>query len=157
MYFCHVMNLKTRTRDGKKEILDTFRRKYVPLTPEEWVRQQFARQMVDTYGYPEGRIGIEISLKVNRMPMRTDIVVFDAEGQPWMVAECKAPSTRLGHKVFEQAARYNYQLRASYIVLTNGKSIVCLKPDYDTGEMAISAQMPAYPAGNEPFPNESLI
>ena len=146
------MVLRTRIRDGKKEVLDTFRRRYVALTPEEWVRQQFAHYLVDVCGYPAGRIGIEVSLKVNRMPLRTDMVIFGPRREPWMIIECKAPEVKLTHKVFDQASRYNYHFRAQYLTLTNGHSHICLKPDYTTGEIIFLDELPPYTLSGNPGP-----
>ena len=94
--------------------------------------------------YPMGRIGIEISLEINRQKRRCDIVVFDAKSAPWMIVECKAEEVFLNEKTFEQAAQYNYIFRAAYITLTNGNNTFCLKPDYTTGKVAVLDFMPAY-------------
>jgi len=138
------MNLTTRQNGDKQEIFDPFRKKWVTLTPEEWVRQHFARFLVEKMNYPLGRIGIEISLEINRQKRRCDIVVFDGNSAPWMIVECKAEEVVLNEKTFEQAAQYNYIFRAAYITLTNGKNTFCLKPDYVTGKVAVLDFMPAY-------------
>lgn len=138
------MELKTRTIGERQEIFDPFRNKWVALTPEEWVRQHFALYLVETMHYPMGRIGIEISLAINRQKRRCDIVVFDEKTNPWMIVECKAGDVPLTERTFYQAARYNYIFRARYIVITNGNHTVCLKPDYATGRVARLSFFPLY-------------
>jgi type I site-specific restriction endonuclease len=109
------------------EIFDTIRRKYVALTPEEWVRQHMARFLAADMGYPRGRIGMEKAIRVNRLVRRPDLVVFGDTGKPLIVVECKAPSVRVTQAVFDQAARYNLTLNAWFFILTNGiKTYCCL-------------------------------
>jgi hypothetical protein len=144
--FVKVMELKTRIVDGREEIFDEFRGRYVEFTPEENVRQWFAHVLVDTYAYPRGRIGIEISLSIQRKIYRSDLIVFDKEGKPWMVVECKSPEVNLTEKVFDQAVRYNHALKAVFIVLTNGKSTIVMKPDYNTGKIEFLSELPIYSA-----------
>ncbi len=138
------MSILTRENGERQEIFDPFRGKWVSLTPEEWVRQHFARFLVEIMNYPSGRIGIEISLEINRQKRRCDIVVFDEKSSPWMVVECKAGDVVLSGKTFEQAARYNFVFRAPYITITNGKNTLCLKPDYSTGKVTLLNSLPAY-------------
>jgi type I site-specific restriction endonuclease len=107
------------------EIFDTIRRKYVALTPEEWVRQHVARFLTEELKYPKGRIGIEKAIRVNRQVRRPDIVVFGDHGNPLLVTECKAPGVRITQSVFDQAARYNLSLKASFFILTNGLKTYC--------------------------------
>jgi hypothetical protein len=112
-----------------KQIFDSLRRKYVALTPEEWVRQHAVRFFVEELKYPASLIGVETGLRVNRLLRRTDLLVHTREGKPWMIVECKAPGVAVNHDTLYQAARYNLALRVQYLVLTNGLQHVCCRLD----------------------------
>ena len=120
-------SVKTRIREGKEEIWDAIRGKWLVLTPEEWVRQQ-------TIGYLSGYKGVdpmlvrqEQYLTLHGTSRRADIVVYNASAQPQMVVECKAPQVKLTREVLEQAIRYNMVLQVSYILITNGLSHYCFQ------------------------------
>jgi len=114
--------------DGQsKQIFDSIRKRFVALTPEEWVRQNLIRFMTDVYKYPEALIAIEKMVKVNGLTQRADVVVYDKTAKPWLIAECKAPHVKLSQDTFLQAARYNHTLDVSYLMLTNGHEHYCLK------------------------------
>jgi Uncharacterized conserved protein len=113
-------NLSIRESSSGKEIFDPFRNKFVALTPEEWVRQNFLSFMVTQLGFPKGLIAVEQQLKVNRLSRRCDILAFSRTGEPILLVECKAPSVTLSNDVFAQAARYNLTLRVPYMIITNG-------------------------------------
>ncbi|MBX2965983.1 MAG: type I restriction enzyme HsdR N-terminal domain-containing protein [Cyclobacteriaceae bacterium] len=116
---------KLKKADGKVWIFDGIRKKYVVLTPEEWVRQHVVQYMLNEMNYPKSLIGVEISLTYNTMNKRADIVVFDRQGKPWMVVECKAPDLQLSHSAALQVATYNKSLQAPYVVITNGMQVYC--------------------------------
>jgi hypothetical protein len=107
-------------REGVEMILDLFRKKYVKLTPEEWVRQNFAMYLVEEGRYPLGLMGIEMQHSHNKLKRRTDILVHDRYGKPVMIVECKAPEVDLTEKVFEQISNYNMKFKVPYLVVTNG-------------------------------------
>lgn len=107
------------------KIFDSIRRKYVALTPEEWVRQHIALFLVHQMGYPKGRIGMEKVIRVNKLKRRPDLIIFGDTGKPLLVAECKAPSVKITQSVFDQAARYNLTLQASFFIFTNGLKTYC--------------------------------
>lgn len=106
--------------EGSELILDTIRRKYVRLTPEEWVRQNFIRYLVNEGRYPPGLMGIEVNFLLNRLRRRADILVYSRTGKPVMIVECKEPEVKIDDKVFDQIVTYNLGLRVPYIVVTNG-------------------------------------
>lgn len=108
-------------------ILDTLRRKYVKLTPEEWVRQNFVRYLINEGKYPPGLIGIEVLYTFNNVKRRIDILVHDRSGNPVMIVECKAPEIKLEEKVLEQIATYDFQYKLPYLVITNGIHHFALK------------------------------
>jgi type I site-specific restriction endonuclease len=111
---------KLKSNENKTLIFDNFRKKYVVLTPEEWVRQHVAQFLVDQKNYPVSLIAIEKQLSINGLKKRTDIVVYNREGNPEIIVECKAPNVAISQDTFDQIARYNLKLQASYLVVTNG-------------------------------------
>lgn len=124
-------SFRVRSTGQSKEIFDGIRRKYVALTPEEWVRQHFIRFLVEEMKYPVSFFSVEKELTVNTLKKRTDIVVYGREGNPWMIVECKAPGVEINEETLYQAARYNLKLNASYLVLTNGLNHFCLRTGLD--------------------------
>ena len=110
-------------------ILDTIRRKYVRLTPEEWVRQNFVQYLINEGKYPPGLLGIEVLFRLNKLKRRVDILVHDRSGKPVMIVECKAPDVKIDEKVFEQIVTYNIGLKVPYIVVTNGMIHYACKTD----------------------------
>lgn len=113
-------DLKIKSKENKYFILDIIRKKYVVLTPEEWVRQNFLHYMIDYKKYPGSLIAIEKQLKYNNLSKRTDILIFDRNAQPDIIIECKAPSVKITQDTFDQIARYNLKLNANYLIITNG-------------------------------------
>ena len=113
-------DLKIKSKENKYFILDIIRKKYVVLTPEEWVRQNFLHFMIDHKKYPVSLIAIEKQLKINSLSKRTDILIFDKNAQPDIIVECKAPSVKIRQDTFDQIARYNLNLNANYLIITNG-------------------------------------
>ncbi len=117
-------------KGDKLFIFDILRRKYVYLTPEEWVRQHFIHFLINQYRYPKALMKAEGGLKYNNLPKRTDLVVFDRYGNPLIVVECKDTLTQLTQSTFEQAARYNYVLKAPYLIVVNGLNYHCCYIDH---------------------------
>jgi Type I restriction enzyme R protein N terminus (HSDR_N) len=113
-------SFKIRGKEGEEDILDPLRKRFVKLTPEEWVRQNFVQYLINQGKYPAGLIGIEILFRLNTLKKRTDILVHDRSGRPVMIVECKAPEVSLEENVFEQIVTYNMKLRVPYLVVTNG-------------------------------------
>ena len=115
--------------DGRQEIFDSVRRRWVALTPEEWVRQQTVSMLHSQYGYPLELMQIEAAITVAGLTKRCDIVVYDSDVKPFMIVECKKESVPLSQKVVDQACRYNTVLQVPYLLLTNGRQMLCLKVD----------------------------
>lgn len=101
-------------------ILDPVRRKYVKLTPEEWVRQNFIQYLINEGKYPAGLLGIEMLFRFNKLKRRVDILVHNRAGEPILIVECKSPDVRIDEAVFEQIATYNMKFKVPYLVVTNG-------------------------------------
>lgn len=116
---------KVKKEQDKLYIYDSIRRKYLLLTPEEWVRQHFVNYLTQELGYPRGLLTTESGLKYNHLQRRTDIVVFDRTAKPYMIVECKAPSVRITQQVFNQIAVYNKVLQAKMLVVSNGLTHYC--------------------------------
>lgn len=133
-----------RSSGQSKEIFDVFRRKFVVLTPEEWVRQHFAVFMRDHLGYPQGFMALEVGLIHNGISNRADIVTYDRSGNPWMIVECKAPEVKISPEVFYQASRYQNSLPAPFISVTNGLVHGCCA--WIDGRFEFQKTFPTYPA-----------
>ena len=111
-------------------------KKWVPATPEEEVRQQFIQFLLLVKHIPVSHLSVEREITVNGLSRRYDLVVFDEEGKPWVVVECKAPHVKLTQEVMEQAGRYNSTLRAPIVGITNGKENKFFRLDFETGAIA---------------------
>jgi hypothetical protein len=120
-------NCRLKNANGKVWIFDGIRKKYVVLTPEEWVRQHFIHYLATHLNYPKSLIRVEAGLNVNQMTRRSDIVVYSREGRPWMVVECKSPDIILDDATARQVSVYNKTLKASYVVVTNGLRHLCFE------------------------------
>lgn len=127
-------SFETRERETGTEILDTIRRQWVVLTPEEWVRQHAVRYLTEHLGYAPGLTAIEKGFDLNGIPYRADIVVYDRSGSALLAVECKAPDIPLNQKTFDQLGQYNKVIRARYLVVTNGLTHYCVTPDAESGE-----------------------
>jgi len=125
-------------------IFDGIRKKYVRLTPEEWVRQNFIRYLVTEGGYPEGLIGVEVGFNINRLRRRVDVLIHDRRGKPRMIVECKSPDTPLSEEVFEQIATYNMQFRVPYLIVTNGMIHFACRMDFDNNKPRYLDVIPQY-------------
>lgn len=131
-------------KGDKKMIFDNFRKTYIALTPEEWVRQHFLMWMVAELGYPAGLIAVETSLTYNNMKKRADAVVYDKPGKPLMIIECKAPEIQITENTLQQAARYNFSLKTCYLILTNGLEHYCCYIDLKASRVNFLAEIPRY-------------
>ena len=118
---------KTRESEGRIQVFDPLRRRFVALTPEEEVRQKVLYLLVEHQHVPSGLVAVEYSVKVNGLDKRADVVVFGTEGRPLMVVECKAPSVAITQAVLEQALRYHSALHPQFLLLSNGTATYCLK------------------------------
>jgi hypothetical protein len=138
-------DFKLRKAGGRVWIFDGIRKKYIVLTPEEWVRQHFIHYLVSEKKYPRSLLRVEGALIYNQLQKRTDIVIFDRTGEPWMVVECKSPSVRVSPATLAQASVYNSTLKAKYISVTNGLVHLCAHIDWELRETRLLEEMPAFP------------
>ena len=133
---------KTSTNNGKLQIFDPIRQRYVALTPEEQVRQYTLKILVEQILVPQGLIAVEYSIKVNKLDKRCDIVVFDRTGSPLAIVECKAAEVKISANTLDQAVRYYSALKPKYLILTNGTNIFCFKAM--AGELVQLEKIPLY-------------
>ena len=125
-------------------IYDTLRRKYVKLTPEEWVRQHFVHMLMERKGYPGALMANEVALKVGEKQLRADTVLYDSRLRPRMIIEYKAPHVAITQAVFDQIATYNLLLRVDYLVVSNGLSHYCCRMDYEGRQYRYLQDIPLY-------------
>jgi type I site-specific restriction-modification system R (restriction) subunit len=114
------VELRIRDHNGKHEVFDPVRKRYVSLSAEEWVRQHFLHFLIIRKNVPPSLIAVETSIKYNHLSKRCDVVVYDRNGQPVLIVECKAPEIEISQDVFHQIAMYNMTLKVRYLVVTNG-------------------------------------
>ena len=120
-------NVRMRTDRGVPMIFDLIRKKWLQLSPEEWVRQHLLNYLTQHAAYPASTIAVEKEIKLNDTKKRFDVVIYDRALQPFMVVECKAPYIALDESVIEQALRYNLILKAPYVMISNGVSDLVFK------------------------------
>jgi len=137
-------SFRYKEQSGKKLIFDTFRRRWVMLTPEEWVRQNFATYLTEIKHFPSSLMALERSLRINQHDFRTDLVLFSRSGAPLVVVECKAPEVKISQQVFDQIARYNLELRVSYLIVTNGLTHYCCRFDQARQSYTFLPEIPDY-------------
>lgn len=133
-----------RHTDSGDKIHDILRKKYVALTPEEWVRQHFVAFLINYKGYKSSFMANEVSLKLNNTQRRCDTVIYDSTASPLAIVEYKAPSIEITQKVFDQIVRYNMVLRAKYLIVTNGITHFCCVIDYNNHSYSFLPEIPLY-------------
>ena len=131
-------------KDGKRMIFDFLRRKYVALTPEEWVRQHFTHFLVSQKGYPKTLLANEAQLQIGDKHLRCDTVLYNKEMQPLMIVEYKAPQIQLQQKTFDQIAAYNLLLHADFLVVSNGLQHYCCQMVYEQRTYRFLTEIPDY-------------
>lgn len=133
--------------DGRLlKVFDPIRKKYVALTPEEYVRQHFTAWMIDCLGYPASLMNNEVPLNLNSTSRRCDTVVFRSDGSPAVVVEYKAPTVTITQSVFDQIARYNMVLRSRYLIVSNGMRHFCCEMDYENDSYRFINHIPRWSA-----------
>ncbi len=121
---------KLKQNGVRTQIFDVIRKKYVALTPEEWVRQNFLQYLIQEKKFPASLIAVEAGLKYNQLQKRMDVLVYDKQGSPHLIVECKAPEVKISQDVFDQIARYNMVFKVKYLIVTNGINHFCCLMDY---------------------------
>ncbi len=126
------------------QIFDVLRRRYVALTPEEWVRQHFVHYLIEHKGYPATLLANEVRLQVGDKVLRADSVLYDSQLQPRMVVEYKAPTVALTQKVFDQISVYNMLLHVDYLIVSNGLEHFCCRMNYADNSYIFLETIPEY-------------
>jgi hypothetical protein len=137
-------NFTFKSEGDKKFIFDEIRKKYLILSPEEWVRQNFVKYLVEYKKFPASLIVLEMPFTQNKQDKRSDIVLYNKQGKAIVLVECKAINVSLSQKVFDQAAGYNLLIKADFLIITNGKSHYCCKPDYVNQKWSFLNDIPDY-------------
>ena len=135
---------RTKSMENGVHIFDPIRKKFVVLQPEEWVRQHFIHFLHQEKGFPLGLMGVEYPLQYNGMNKRADIICFQKEGKPMMLVECKSANVSISQKVFDQIARYNFDLRVQYLVVTNGLQHFCCEMNYKENSYRFLQEIPVF-------------
>lgn len=139
-------DFRFRNDNGRTTVFDEIRRKFVVMTPEEWVRQHVVRFLMKDRGFPKSLINVEKMLRVNGLTRRYDVVVFNPDGSIRVLVECKAPEVAITQSVFDQIARYNLTMDAEFLMVTNGLSHYYCKLDYENSRYEFLPELPTYKA-----------
>lgn len=135
---------KTKAAEGRTQIFDPLRNKFVALTPEEWVRQNFTNFLTTYKGYPPALMANEVQLSLNGMSRRCDTVLYSQHLRPRMIIEYKAPHVNITQKVFDQICRYNIVMKVEYLIVSNGLQHYCCHIDYDSNSYTFLQDIPDY-------------
>ena len=135
---------KVTKKDGKVYIWDVIRKQHVKLTPEEWVRQHAIHFLISHLQYPAALMSVETGLRYNSLAKRSDIVIHDRSGKPWMVVECKSFEVPVDGRAAQQVSIYNQTIQAPYVVITNGINHYCWV--ISDGEITVLNSFPEFPA-----------
>ena len=136
--------IRVKETGGRKQIFDILRRKYVALTPEEWVRQHFIHYLIEHKNYPASLLANEVSLQIGEKRMRADSVLYDNQLDPRIIIEYKAPNIPLTQKVFDQITVYNLLLHVDYLIVSNGMTTYICKMDYEKQTYKFLETIPNY-------------
>jgi len=150
-HFCGMQQLnfpaytfRFKSSENKILIFDEIRKKFVRLTPEEWVRQHVIQFLIHQKKYPKTLISVEKRITVAQLNKRYDIVVYTPEGDIQLLVECKAPEVTVSQEVFDQTARYNLLLKADYLMVTNGLQHYYCMMDYENQKYIFKKQLPDF-------------
>lgn len=139
-----TFDAKIRKTSNGLEIFDPLRRKYVSLTPEEWVRQHFVHYLISEKGYPASLMANETMIRLNSLTKRCDTVVYDNSLRPVVICEFKKPDIEITQQVFDQVVRYNIVLKVKYLIVSNGMSHYCCKMNYEDMSFDYLQEIPEY-------------
>ena len=137
-------SFRFKNSENKMAIFDEIRKKFVVLTPEEWVRQHVVQYLLLEKKYPKSLINVEKLVKVNGLNKRYDIVVFQPNGEIFMLIECKAPEVAISQQTFDQIARYNLKLNAQFLMVTNGLNHYFCQMDFENEKYVFLKEAPDF-------------
>lgn len=141
-FFTYTFRFKNS--ENKVSIFDEIRKKFIILTPEEWVRQHVVQFLLEEKKYPKSLINVEKVLKVNGLRKRYDVVVFNSDGSIFILIECKAPDIKIVQATFDQIARYNMTLNAQFLMVTNGLNHYFCQMDFENEKYQFLHELPMY-------------
>jgi type I site-specific restriction endonuclease len=133
-----------KNSENKVSIFDEIRKKFIILTPEEWVRQHVVRFLLEEKKYPKSLINVEKVLKVNGLRKRYDVVVYNPDGSIFVLVECKAPEIKISQATFDQIARYNMTLKSTFLMVTNGLNHYFCQMDFENEKYSFLENLPNY-------------
>ncbi len=133
-----------KNSENKVQIFDVIRKKFVVLQPEEWVRQHLVHYLISEKNYPKSLINVEKQLEINGLKKRYDVVVFNSDGSIAILVECKAPDIAITQTTFNQIAQYNMNLKANYLMVTNGLEHFYCKIDFEQEKYAFLKDIPDF-------------
>ena len=137
-------SFRLKNRENKRFIFDDIRKKFVVLQPEEWVRQHCINYLVSHKNYPKSLINVEKELKINGLTKRYDIVAYNSDGSIHLIVECKSPQININQDTFDQIARYNLTLNATYLMVTNGINHYYCAMDFEAERYQFLKDIPDY-------------
>lgn len=135
---------KLKEEDGKLFIFDDARKKFVMLTPEEWVRQNCLHYLRDQKRYPISLLAVEKGIKINNQNLRYDIVAYSKNTKPILLVECKAPEVKISQLAFDQIAVYNLELKVPFLMVTNGLQHFCCVSDFENARYNFLKEVPEF-------------
>jgi hypothetical protein len=141
-------SFRFKNSENKVSIFDEIRKKFVILTPEEWVRQHVIQYLIVEKGYSKSYINVEKIIKINGLTKRYDIVVFQPNGQIFLLIECKAPEVSISQNTFDQIARYNMNLKAQFLMVTNGLNHYFCSMDFENEKYHFLTGLPEFQINN---------
>ena len=139
-----LYNFRFKNNENKVSIFDEIRKKFIILTPEEWVRQHVVQFLLEEKKYPKSLINVEKVLKINGLRKRYDVVVFNSDGSIFILIECKAPEIKITQATFDQIARYNMTMNAQFLMVTNGLNHYFCQMDYENEKYSFLENLPNY-------------
>ena len=142
-------SFRFKNSKNKVAIFDEIRKKFIILTPEEWVRQHVIRYLIEEKNFPKSYINVEKLIKVNDLSKRYDIVVYQPNGEFFLLVECKAPEVKITQQTFDQIARYNLVLNAKYLMVTNGLNHYFCQMDFENEKYIFLQELPKFESHNQ--------
>lgn len=139
-----TFTFRFKNSENKVAIFDEIRKKFIKLTPEEWVRQHVTQYLLQEKKYPKSYINVEKLIKINDLSKRYDLVVFQPNGALFLLVECKAPEVKITQQTFDQIARYNLTLKAKYLMVTNGLNHYFCEMDFENEKYVFLEQLPDF-------------
>lgn len=139
-----VYQFRFKNSENKVSIFDEIRKKFIIVTPEEWVRQNVVQYLINEKKYPKSLINVEKALKINGLTKRYDIVVYKNDGKINVLVECKSTDVKISQDTFDQIARYNMTLKADFLMVTNGLNHYICKMDFENEKYSFLENLPEY-------------